>query len=247
MPPVRGRLQHLVVGLAVSALARAFGRSEAEVLGHHSGLVRRVELVRPDLERVADAAGTPERPVLGRSGGVVQPVARDVGVVVVARHPRAELLQERLLERRTRVGHAGRAQHEVRVGVVGDQVRDHPLRLQPADVLGLRLGERPRAPERVRDTGSCWLRCRPRSRRSCGSGPRPVDARSSGLLSHVLSGNPDRASSSCASSRTRRRSNSVSGGKSGASREMLKPSGFTIGTTMLRVARTSRVVRPELP
>ena len=38
-------------------------------------------------------------------------------------------------------------------------------------------------------------------------------------------------------------SNSVSGGTSGASREMLNPSGFTTGITMLRVAFTRRVVR----
>ena len=49
---------------------------------------RRVEPVEPDLERVADRAGRPVRPVLGAAAGVVQPEARVVRVAVVRRHLR---------------------------------------------------------------------------------------------------------------------------------------------------------------
>ena len=67
--------QHLVVGLAIAALAGAGRRGLSEVLGHHALLERRVELHVADLERVAEPAGGPESPVLRASGGVVQPVA----------------------------------------------------------------------------------------------------------------------------------------------------------------------------
>ena len=171
------RLEHPVVGLAVAAVAGAGGRLEPEVLGHDAGLVRRVELVGPDLERVADAAGGPERPVLGRARRVVEPEARDVRVAVVRRHVRAERLEERLLEREAVVGDARRPQHEVRERVVGDEVRDVARGLKLADVLDLRLRERRVAAERVAAPEDARARPRPRARRSCGSGRCRAGAR----------------------------------------------------------------------
>ena len=82
------------------------------------------------------------------------------------------------------VHHAGRAQQQVRVGVVGDQVRDLPLGVEPADVLGLGLGERPRAAEVRRPAGPCSRPGRPRTRRSCGSGRRRAPRPAVGLSSH---------------------------------------------------------------
>ena len=60
---------------------------------------RRVELVRADLERVAEAAGGVVRPVLGRAGGVVELPRVLAGVAVLGGHLVAERLQRRLVER----------------------------------------------------------------------------------------------------------------------------------------------------
>ena len=144
-----GRREHLVVRLAVAALAGARRLAAAEVLVDDAVVVRRVEPVRADLERVAERAGGPERPVLGAARRVVEPVARDVRVAVVAGHPRAERLVQRLLQRGAHVGDARRTQHQVRERVVRDEVRDRARRLQLADVLDLRLRERRVAAERV--------------------------------------------------------------------------------------------------
>ena len=87
--------------------------------------------------------------------------------------------EQRLVRRLTRGGHARRAQDQLGERVVGDQVGDRPRRLQLADVLDLRLGERPRSTVgRVR-LGHCRRRERPRDRRSCGSGRRRHRRRSS--------------------------------------------------------------------
>ena len=200
------RGEHLVVRLAVAALAGARRLAAAEVLVDDAVVVRRVELEVSDLERVSERAGGPERPVLGAARRVVEPVARDVRVAVVAGHPRAERLQDRLVEREAHVGDARRAQHEVRVRVVRDEVRDRLRALQLADVLDLGLRERRVAAERVAGPVRCSRRRRPTGRRSCGWGRCRAGARRRcprRCRSRTASGVSSRSGSSCASSRSR--------------------------------------------
>ena len=102
-------------------------------------------MLRPDLEREAEAAGRVVAPVLRRAGGVVELVGELVGVAVLCRHLRAERGVHRLVRRRALGLDARRPQHEVRERVVGDQRRHLARRDQLAHVLRLGLRERARA------------------------------------------------------------------------------------------------------
>ena len=107
-----GRLadERRVMGRRSSALRRhqvrlpvalALVEAGAEVLIDDL-LVRGVELIGADLERVAVAPGGAVRPVLGRARRVVELPAVDVAVAVLRRHPRSEALHRTLVHRLTR-------------------------------------------------------------------------------------------------------------------------------------------------
>ena len=123
------------------AVALAGERAGALVLADRL-LVRGVEGLRADLERVAEPAGRVVAPVLGRARRVVERVGGLVGVAVLLRHARAEVGVDRLVRRRALGADARRAQHQVGERVVGDQRRDLARGDQLADVLRLGLRER---------------------------------------------------------------------------------------------------------
>ena len=130
----------VVVGLAVAA---ASGRHLRRSVPLRDGVGEgRVEVGRADLERVAERAGRVVGPVLGRAGRVVEAVGRLVDVAVLARHLRAEALEDLLVDRRALRGDSRRPQDEAGEGVVGDERGDLTVRDQRADVPRLRLRER---------------------------------------------------------------------------------------------------------
>ena len=161
---VGGVLGGQEVGLAVAAavLEVVRGRRGALVLRDHLregrmevggvALLRLVvDLVAEDLEREAQAARGPVGPVLGRAGRVVELVAEDAHVAVLAGHGVTQRLEDRLVDRGAELLQARRAQHEPRCRVVGDQRRGLARGDDVADVARLGLGERAGAAVALRD------------------------------------------------------------------------------------------------
>ena len=104
--------------------------------------IRRVEARRvTDLEGEAEAAGVPVGPVLDRAGGVVELVRRPSWRSRWRRSSVApSALYARLVGAQAGAVEGRRPQHQVAVGVVGDQVGDLAVGDQVPDVVDLGLG-----------------------------------------------------------------------------------------------------------
>src|SRR5690625_2379248 len=153
---VRGRALDLEVGGTVTALSRTLGGLSSEVLGDDADLERGVEALGADLRSEPQAAGSPERPVLGATRGVVELVRGNVVVSVVRGGLLAERLVQWLLQRRASLGDTRWTKPQIAEGVVADQRRHRPAGVEVAHVLDLRLAERTvpaigvRGPDRAR-------------------------------------------------------------------------------------------------
>ena len=143
------RLGREPVRLLVAAEPGAVGRRLAEVLPDDRLLVGRVEALVADLDRVAEAAGHPVAPVLGRAGGVVELVGRLADVAVLRRHRVTERLQLDLVDRAAVEAMAGGRSTRFAVGVVGDHHGHGALGDELAHRVGLRLAARAVAAEGV--------------------------------------------------------------------------------------------------
>ena len=168
------------VGLAVAALLVAVERLAvhrrarvALVLGHDL-LVGRVELVRADLEREAEAAGLVVAPVLGGARGVVELVAVLAGVAVGAApsRRRAPCRRPRRATCPRPRSPGGRSTRLEKVWLVISVVTWR------VDTIWRTFwtsgSENGALPRNVSMLGRCWRRGRPRSRRSCGWGRCPA-------------------------------------------------------------------------
>ena len=268
---VGGVLHRLVVRLAVAAPVPAalvrLRRGPLPLLDHlRVGRVevadlalvgRAVERDAADLVGVAVPAGGAVRPVLGRAGRVVQLPAVHAEVAVLGGHRVPERLHRGLVGREALRLEAGRAQQQVAERVVRDQRRHLPARDELADVL--RLGLRERARPVVGLVGEVPARAGAAPERSVvavrvdarrGDDPPPARRSSAESLSGsrqflrlYSSGWATMFAVSLSSPGFGVPRPSPPPCASPASREMLKPSGFTIGITIARTPCTSRRVR----